>query len=96
MIVSILNFVFRLILFLLNVASWAVLIYVLMSLIVPQNKYTLLIGRYVEPLLMPLRKFLQRVFPKLQGTGMDFSPLLFYFLIMVARWLVQLLWTILL
>lgn len=91
-----LNFIFRAILFLLNVASWVVLIYVLMALIVPQNKYTQFIGRYVEPILAPLRKFLYRVFPKLQGMGIDFSPLLFYFLIMVARWLVALLWNILL
>ncbi len=95
MLVSILNFIFNVIIFLLGVASWAVLIYVIMALIVPQNKYTQLIGKYVEPILAPLRKFLFRVFPKLREIGVDFSPLLFYLLIQIASWLVRLLRSIL-
>jgi len=96
MLVSILNFIFNAILFLITVASWLLLIYVIMALIIPQNKYTLLIGRYIEPVLAPLRKFLYRIFPKLQGIGIDFSPLLFYFLIQIVSWLIRLLQRILL
>lgn len=95
MIVSILSFLFSVVLFLLSVASWAVLIYVIMALIIPQNKYTQLIGKYVEPILAPLRKFLFRVFPKLREIGVDFSPLLFYLVIQIASWLVRLLRNIL-
>jgi uncharacterized protein YggT (Ycf19 family) len=95
MFVSILNFIFNVILFLIAVASWAVLIYVIMALIIPQNKYTLLAGKYIEPILAPLRKFLFRVFPKLREIGVDFSPLLFYLLIQIASWLVRLLKNIL-
>ena len=95
MLVSILNFLFNVVLFLISVASWAILIYVIMALIVPQNKYTLLIGKYVEPILAPLRKFLFRIFPKLREIGVDFSPLLFYLLIQIASWLVRVLRNIL-
>lgn len=95
MIVSILSFLFSVVLFLLAVASWAVLIYVIMALIIPQNKYTQLVGKYVEPILAPLRKFLFRVFPKLREIGVDFSPLLFYLVIQIASWLVRLLRNIL-
>ena len=77
MLISILNFLFNLILLVLTLASWAVLIYVVMALIVPQNKYTLLIARYVEPILSPIRQFLFKIFPKLGAIGVDFSPLAF-------------------
>jgi uncharacterized protein YggT (Ycf19 family) len=95
MLVSILNFIFNAILFIITVVSWLVLIYVVMALIVPQNKYTLMIGRFVEPVLAPLRKFLYRVFPKLQQIGVDFSPLLFYLAIQIVSWLIRLLQRIL-
>ena len=96
MIVGILSFIFDAILFLINLAWWLLLIYVIMALVVPQNKYTLLIGRYIEPLLAPLRRFLARVFPRLRETGIDFSPLLLYILIWILSMLVKLLRGILL
>lgn len=96
MLVSILNFIFNVIHFVITVVSWLVLIYVVMTLIVPQNKYTQMIGKYVEPVLAPLRAFLYRVFPKLREIGMDFSPLLFYLAIQVLSWLLSLLQRILL
>ncbi|MBN1776791.1 MAG: YggT family protein [Clostridiales bacterium] len=95
MLVSILNFIFNAILFIITVASWLVLIYVVMALVVPQNKYTLMIGRFVEPVLSPLRKLLFRIFPRLRQIGVDFSPLLFYLLIQLVSWLIRLLQRIL-
>ena len=96
MLIGLLNFIFSAVLFLISVLSWVVLIYVIMALIVPQNKYTLLIGKYVEPILAPIRKFLFRIFPKLGEIGIDFSPLVFYLLIQVVSWLIRLLRSILL
>ncbi len=96
MLIGLLSFIFSVILFLISVISWVVLVYVIMVLIIPQNKYTLLIGKYVEPVLAPIRKFLFRVFPKLAEIGIDFSPLVFYFLIQIASWLIRLLRSILL
>ena len=96
MIVSILNFIFNVILFILNIAWWLILIYVIMSLFIPQNKYTQLIGKYIEPVLAPLRKFLYRIFPKLRELGIDFSPLLLYALIWAVSALINLIRNILL
>ena len=95
MITGILSFIFSVALFLISLVSWLLLIYVVMALIVPQNKYTLLIGKYIEPILSPLRQFLYRVFPRLREIGVDFSPLLFYFLIQIVSWLVRFLRSIL-
>lgn len=96
MLISILNLIFNLILLVLTLASWVVLIYVVMALILPQNKYTLLVGRYVEPILSPIRQFLFKVFPRLGAIGVDFSPLAFYLAIQIVSWLVRLLRSVLL
>jgi uncharacterized protein YggT (Ycf19 family) len=96
MLVGILNFIFNLILFLLSVISWVLLIYVFMALLIPQNKYTVMVGKYVEPVLSPIRKLLFRWFPKLAQVGIDFSPLALYLLIQIASWLIRLLRSILL
>ncbi|MFH1511884.1 MAG: YggT family protein [Bacillota bacterium] len=96
MLIGLLNFIFSAILFLITVLSWALLVYVIMALFVPQNKYTLMIGRFVEPILSPIRKLLFRLFPKLAQIGVDFSPIVFYLLIQVVSWLVRLLRSILL
>jgi|GEM_PF-777109 len=96
MLIGLLRFLFNIILALLSVLSWAVLIYVIMTLFAPQNKFTLLIGKYVEPILTPIRSFLFRLFPRMAQRGIDFSPLGLYVLIMIASWLVRLLYRILL
>ncbi len=95
MITSILSFIFTVVLFLITIASWLLLIYVILALVAPQNQYTLLMGKYIQPILTPLRTFLYRLFPKLRNTGVDFSPLLLYLLIQVLSWLVRLLRNIL-
>jgi uncharacterized protein YggT (Ycf19 family) len=96
MLTGLLTFIFNAILFLLTVLSWAILVYVIMALVIPQNKYTLLVGKYVEPVLSPIRKLLFKVFPKLAQIGVDFSPLVLYLLIQLASWLVRLLYSALL
>lgn len=95
MITGILSFIFTVVLFLITVASWLLLIYVIMALVIPQHRYTQLMGKYIQPILSPLRIFLYRLFPKLRDTGVDFSPLLLYLLIQVLSWLVRLLRNIL-
>ncbi len=96
MLIGLLNFIFSAVLFLLTVLSWALLVYVIMALFIPQNKYTLMVGKYVEPILSPIRKLLFRLFPKLAQIGVDFSPIVFYLLIQVVSWLVGLLRSLLL
>lgn len=96
MLTGLLSFIFNAILFLLTVLSWAILIYVIMALVIPQNKYTLLIGKFVEPVLTPIRKLLIKLFPKLATLSVDFSPLVLYLLIQIASWLIRLLYSALL
>lgn len=96
MLVGLLNIIFSVLIFLVEVASWVMLAYVLMALFLPQNKYTLMIGKYVEPMLAPIRAFLQKTFPKLAQTRFDLSPLVFWLLVEIAVWLLKLLKNILL
>ncbi|MDD3213650.1 MAG: YggT family protein [Eubacteriales bacterium] len=96
MLVGLLNIIFNILIFLINIASWIMLIYVIMTLIIPQNKYTLLVGKYAEPVLAPIRVWLAKTFPKLSASRIDISPLVFWLLLEVAGWLVQLLRNILL
>lgn len=96
MLVSLLNLIFNLAYWVLNIAGWLLLIYVVMALIIPQNKYTLLIGKYVEPVLSPVRALLYRLIPKLRNVRVDFSPIALWLLLSVAEWLLRLLQNILL
>ena len=96
MLVGLLNIVFNVLIFLVRIATWLVLIYVVLSLILPQNKYTLLIGKYVDPVLAPIRSWLSKTFPKLGGSRVDFSPVVLWLLMEIAAWLLELLRNILL
>lgn len=96
MLVWLLNAVFDILFWVLNIASWVLLIYVVMALVIPDNKYTQLIGKYVQPFLAPVRALIQRIFPKLGGGRVDFSPIGLWLIITVVEWLLRLLQRILL
>lgn len=96
MLVGLLKIIFDVLIFLVSVASWVLLAYVLMSLLIPENKYTLLIGKYVEPLLAPLRTLLAKLIPKLGAMRVDFSPVALWLLLTIAEWLLRVLKNILL
>ncbi len=96
MLIGLLNALFAIVIFLVKVASWLMLAYVLMSLLIPQNKYTLLVGKYAEPVLAPIRALIARLFPKVAATRFDFSPLAFWLLLDVLVWVLELLRKILL
>ena len=63
----------------------------LLSLILPENKYTLMVGKYIEPVLTPIRAWLQKTFPALANLRFDLSPLVLWLLMDVAAWLLKLL-----
>ena len=65
MLVGLLKFVFDVVIFLLGVCMGLLIAYVLMTLLIPQHKYTLLLGKYVEPFLAPVRALIGKLFPKL-------------------------------
>ena len=96
MLSGLLRFIFDILIFLVNIASWALLVYVIMTLVVPQNKYTLLIGKYVEPLLAPVRTLIGRFLPSLAKLHVDVSPIGLWLLLNIAEWLLRLLKGILL
>lgn len=90
MLVGLLSIIFNLLFWVLTILSWALLIYVIMTLIVPQNKYTLLVGRYIEPVLAPIRSFLRRALPGVFKLGIDVSPIGLWLLINIAEWALRL------
>lgn len=91
MLVGILKFVFDVAIFLVGLATWVLVAYVLMQLLIPQNKYTLLVAKYVEPLLAPVRALLFKLFPGLQKLRLDLSPVGLWLILLVAEWLLRLL-----
>lgn len=96
MLVGLLNLVFTVLGWALVLVQWALVIYVILSWVLPQNKYTQLLGKYAQIVLAPVRKQMERFFPKLNSMGMDLSPVVLWLLIFVARWLLGLLQRILL
>ena len=76
----------------LGIAEWLIIIYFVMKIFIPQNKYTVMTGKYVEIVLSPIRNTLLRLFPKLANYRIDFSPIALLLLIWVAQ---QLLWSLL-
>ena len=71
--------------FALNLLNILLLIYVLLSWIRPvQNKWTALVQKIVEPVLTPVRRFLQKNVPSLMGI-FDWSPVAVWLLISLVR-----------
>lgn len=91
MLVGLLKFVFDVAIFLLSVAMGITIAYVLMTLLIPQNKYTLLAGKYVEPFLAPVRALIAKLFPSLAAGRLDFSPVGLWLALLIVQWLLRLL-----
>jgi uncharacterized protein YggT (Ycf19 family) len=96
MLTGLLNIIFNVLIFLVDIAGWALIIYVIMTMLIPQNKYTLLAGKYIEPVLAPIRAWLNKTFPKLGGMRVDLSPLVLWLLLEIVTWLLGLLRNLLL
>ncbi len=91
MLIGLLKLVFTIIDWILVVAGWGLVIYFIAKLILPQNKYVLLVGKYVEIVLAPVRKLMYRLFPKLSNSGIDLSPVVLWLLLIVVRWILSIL-----
>ena len=73
----------------LNLFNILLLVYVLLSWINPvQNKWTGMVRNIVEPILTPVRRFLQKNVPNLMGT-FDWSPVAVWLLISLIRQLLS-------
>lgn len=75
----------------LQIISFALLIYCVMSFVMPTSSIMEKTRRYVEPILTPFRELLYRFIPKLKGLVVDVSPLAVWLVIEVAIWLINLL-----
>ncbi len=68
----------------LHIASFALLVYCVMSFVAPQNDLYRKASYYVECVLYPIRMKLWRWFPALRSLPVDLSPLALWLLIDVA------------
>ena len=75
----------------LRIASFALLIYCIMSFVAPHNDLYRKASVYVERVLYPVRMKLWQWFPALRRMPVDFSPLGLWLLIDVAGAVVNLL-----
>lgn len=75
----------------LRLASFALLVYCVMSFVAPANEYYRKAAYYMEQVLYPVRMRLYRWFPALRSLPVDFSPLALWLLIDVAAALVNML-----
>lgn len=79
--------IFRGVSIFLQIIYYALLVYCLMSWILPPyNKVMMFLSRFVDPLLRPIRNVLFRIFPRMP---LDFSALVLFFLLNIAN---SLLW----
>ena len=74
-----------------KVASLALLVYCVMSFVMPHNDLYRKASFYVEPLLQPIRRQLYRWFPALRSLPLDFSPLALWLLLDIAGGLINVL-----
>ena len=75
----------------LRLASFALLVYCVMSFVAPNNDLYRKAAYYVERVLYPIRMKLWRWFPALRTLPVDISPLALWLLIDVAMALVNML-----
>lgn len=78
----------------LRIASFALLIYCIMSFVAPHNDLYRKASVYVERVLYPVRMKLWQSFPALRNLAVDLSPLVLWFMIDLALALVNLLRTV--
>ena len=74
---------------LLRLANIALLVYCVMSFVMPQHELYRKASYYMERVLRPIRSLLYRCFPSLMNMPLDFSPLVLWLLIDIAMSIVS-------
>ena len=71
----------------LSLFNLCLLIYVILSWVRPaSSRFTELVNRIVEPVITPVRRFLNAHWPRAWGvSGIDFSPLVLWILVGLVR-----------
>jgi len=75
----------------LRLASLALLIYCVMSFVMPHHQLYRKASMYIQPILQPVRTQLYRWFPKLRNLPLDLSPLALWLAIDILMGIVNLL-----
>ncbi|MBP3646414.1 MAG: YggT family protein [Clostridia bacterium] len=73
----------------LRVVSLGMLIYCVMSFVMPQSEIYYKLSAYIQPILNPVRAQLYRWFPSLRSMPLDFSPLAVWLAIDIAEMLIR-------
>ena len=97
MLVWLIRMIFGIADFLLEVLLVALPVCAVLQIFMPQNKYVLLAGRYLNAVLMPIRKWMDKLLPRLTSSaiGPYASWLALWLVLSVGKWLLQLLQRIL-
>ena len=74
-----------------RVASYALLIYCVMSCLMPQSEWYHKLGSYIQPVLYPVRRKLYGWFPSLRNLPVDISPLALWLALDIAMSLINML-----
>ena len=82
--------------FLLSTVLWALPIYFILRLVLPGNTYVLLIAKYINLALIPVRKMVGRFAPRIFSLDVNYSPLLLWGAVLILKYLLRLLRIILL
>ena len=91
MLIWLLNLVFNLANFVLDVMLFVLPVFIVAKIAVPENKYVLLAAKYADIVLAPIRRWLKKIFPQASEWSFDFSPVALWVLILLAQWLLRLL-----
>ncbi len=74
----------------LRLISAAILVYCIMSWIAPNNRFYVMLERFVNPFIQPFRKLSMKLMAR-TGMRIDFSP---WFTMIALNLLTEVLWTI--
>ena len=75
----------------LRLANLALIVYCIMSFVMPQSDLYRKLGSYVEPVLYPVRQKLYGWFPRLRTLPVDLSPLTLWLALDIATSLLTML-----
>lgn len=90
MISGILRFILNIASWVIMIAGWALLVYMILRLVMPSNKITATLGKFIEPMLEPVRALIRKFIPGLANARFDFSPIGLWIIFEIASWLIGL------
>ena len=84
--------IFSLFINVLQLVDVLLLVYCIMTFVIPNSRIVQVLGQFFSPILSSIRTVLFRIFPSLRNSMIDISPMILWFLCSVAIWVIQMLW----